>query len=64
MDSASKRLIAEHRGDTNFDGESQLDVDMSAELAVGGASETDIDASECVEGAYLAHALRDVYYTP
>ncbi|KAF7970293.1 hypothetical protein HWV62_24418 [Athelia sp. TMB] len=66
MDSASKRLIAENRGDTlDASMDSQLDVDMNAEVDVGGAPETVDDArTEDTEGAYLAHALRDVYYTP
>lgn len=63
MDNTSKRLLAEHRGDMLDAGtDPQLEVDMDMEVDVSGAAETVDD--ECTEGAYLAHALRDVYYTP
>lgn len=63
MDNASRRLLAENRGDALDTGtDPQLDVDMDMEVNVGGVDETVDDAN--AEGAYLAHALRDVYYTP
>lgn len=63
MDNTSKRLLAENRGDALDAGtDPRLEVDMDMEVDVGGVAETADDAS--AEGAYLAHALRNVYYTP
>lgn len=63
MDSTSKRHIAENRGDTYDAGaDSHLEMDMTMEVDTGGDAEAVEGAS--TEGAYLAHALRDMHYTP
>lgn len=66
MDNASKQLITENRGDTvDANIGHGLEVDMDVEVDVGGDPDVvEPVSSEGAEGAYLAHALRDVYYAP
>lgn len=64
MDNASKQLITENRGETvDADIDHRLEVDMDVEVDVSGDPDMVNPVSgEGTEGAYLAHALCDVYY--